>query len=154
MPNRFVVSLLEERESLVSQLEGYKKINSKIEKIDELLKDYQDGKAIAPLIATSPKSTLSVQNIDWNIVKRRVLEITKEAGAFVKANVFSSTLWGDEATEEIKNRLSNYLGTLEREGKIVKYKHNNNNLKTYWGLPEWTLNKEPLKEYLKIKEAA
>ena len=68
MPNRFVVSLLEERESLVSQLEGYKKINSKIEKIDELLKDYQDGKAIAPLIATSPKSTLSVQNIDWNIV--------------------------------------------------------------------------------------
>jgi hypothetical protein len=152
--NNFIPALLEEKAALVEQLEGFKKISSKIEKIDELLRDYEYKESSNRVKVVLPKAPISVQSIDWDEVKKRVVEIIKENGVFVKANVFSSGLWGDEATEEIKNRLSNYLGILEREKKVVKYKHNNNNLKTYWGLSEWTLNGEPLADYLKIKEAA
>ncbi len=147
MPNRFLIALKEELASIDEQLSGYDVLLSKRKKLEDLIKDYETG-----YISNKPISndiTSEAKPIDWEQVKKSVIEIVNNNGHFIKANIISKELWGDETTEEMKNRLSSYLGMLESQKKLYKYKVNNNNRETYWGLPNWMRGDVPDKRYWK-----
>lgn len=144
MPNKFIEALKEEKANLVEQLAPFEELIAKISAIDALLEKYQTGSVVQTPIVVEPNETIG---INWEAVKKQALSIITREGKFIKANLISGELWGDDGTEAMKNRLSSYLGILEREGKIVKFKKDNSNLKTYWGLPNWMRGDEPDKRY-------
>jgi hypothetical protein len=146
-----IQTLKKEKEALEKSIEKYydiiRPVIAKVKKIDELLEIYERTEATANRdivrldLTTKNEATIvepqNTTNKDMTM-QGAIIEALRAHGKFVKAVHFYMPIYNTKTpTTEQKNSISSALNAIRKSGRIDRFKKDNNNNLTFWGLKEW-----------------
>ena len=135
-----LIELRKEKESLLSMIQP---VLDKVKAIDSVLELYEfaQEKIVEEKQDVITKATVHA----YGEFNDKILRIIRNKGVGIKAPVISETIFGNKATTDQRNDVSGALNYLRKQGKVDRYKINDNNNMTYWGLKAWFNDKGELK---------